>query len=138
MSRVVLIVLLIAGVGLALAWPRIDIVETGRTPEYQDLQPRDYAKSEDAVGKAARAAVGRLPGWTMVGGGKGAGGTALQAKAGGLVSAMDSEVTIRVKPHGKRTRVEVRSQTPSMQWDLGQNARVIRAFYAALDEELGH
>ena len=41
---------LVAGaVVAATRWPRINEVETGRTPEYPDLRDREYAAPEAAV-----------------------------------------------------------------------------------------
>ena len=48
-----------------LRWPHLDTVETGRTPEYPDLRPRDYPASEAEVSRAVKAALDRL-GWQFV------------------------------------------------------------------------
>ena len=81
--RVVLLVAVIAGAAWAvLRWPRLDTVETGRTPEYAALQPREYAASEAQVASAVRATMDAL-GWTFVGAGRGPGGSEVQATARG-------------------------------------------------------
>ena len=64
--KVLLVAAVLAGVWAYTRWPVINDVETGQTPEYPDLQVRDYMTSEDKVAKAARATVERLPLWTFV------------------------------------------------------------------------
>ena len=59
----ILLGLLIGAVFAATHWPRINSVETGRTPEYPDLAVRDYGASEAKVDKAARGAIAALPRW---------------------------------------------------------------------------
>ena len=60
----------ITGVLLVLfalrAWPLINVVETGRTPEYPDITPRVYRVSTDRVFDAALHAVHWLPRWSLV------------------------------------------------------------------------
>lgn len=126
------------GVALAfLAWPRINDVETGKTPEYSELQPREYAASVDSVTKAAKAVLGRLPRWELVGEGKGSVGVQLQAVHTTAVFRSKHDVTIRIRSEGGQTRVSVRSKSLGGigDADLGQNARNICAFLGALDAE---
>lgn len=140
MRRTVLKVLLLAAV-LAAAWaytrwPRINDVETGRTPEYPELKVRDYMTSEDKVAKAARATVERLPRWTFVAQGKGPGGSEIQAIAATRWMRFKDDVTIRVRREGGRTRVSVRSKSRIGRSDFGQNARNVQLFLHELDREL--
>jgi hypothetical protein len=124
--------------GLVLAvthWPRLDRVETGRTPEYPDLRVRDYGVSEAKVDKAARAAIAALPRWSTVGGGKGPGGSEIQAEAGTLIG-LKHDIFVRIRREGARTTVSVRSQSRDLPWDFGQNARNIQAFLAELDRQM--
>ena len=141
MKRAFRLLLLAAVAGAAVfaftRWPVLNDVETGRTPEYPDLQPRAYAQGEDAVAKAARAALGRLPRFTFVGSGSGRGGSELQALATAPVIPVQSDVNVRIKRERGATRVSVRSRSRSGPFDLGQNARNVREFLAALDQELG-
>jgi uncharacterized protein (DUF1499 family) len=130
-------VLLAAAAYLYAGWPRINDVETGRTPEYPELRVREYAAGEAVVAKAARAALQRLPRWTLTAEGSGAGGTAIQAVARTRVFRFQDDVTIRIRREGGRTRVGVRSRSRVGKWDFGQNARNIRAFLEQLDRELG-
>jgi hypothetical protein len=134
-------VLLVLAAGGAIAfgvtrWPLLNDVETGRTPEYPDLQPRAYAQGEAAVAKAARGALGRLPRFAFVGAGSGRGGSELQALARAPLIPLKSDVTVRIRRERGATRVSVRSKSRSGPIDLGQNARNVREFLGALDEEL--
>lgn len=133
--KVLLVAAALAGGWAVMNWPRINDVETGRTPEYSELKVRDYMTSEDKVAKASRATVERLPRWTFVAQGKGPGGSEIQAVARAAVFH-ESEVTIRVRREGGRTRVGVRSKSPGLPLDFGQNARNIQLFLRELDREL--
>jgi hypothetical protein len=133
--KVLLLAAVLAGAWAFTNWPRINDVETGRTPEYPDLKARDYMTREDKVAKAARATVERLPRWTFVAQGKGPGGAEIQAVAASALGLQD-EVTIRVRREGGSTRVSVRSRSRSVPIDFGQNARNIQLFLHELDQEL--
>ena len=126
----------LAGAWSYFHWPRLNEVETGRTPEYPDLRVRDYLAGEDKVAKAARQTVERLPRWTFVAQGKGPGGTEIQAVARTRVLRLEDEITIRIRREGGRTRVAVRSKSRTGSADFGQNARNIRLFLTELDREL--
>ena len=126
----------LAGVWSYFHWPRLNEVETGRTPEYPDLRIVDFMASEDKVAKAARQTVERLPRWTFVAQGRGPGGTEIQAVARTRVLRLEDEITIRIHREGGRTRVGVRSKSRTGSADFGQNARNIRLFLTELDREL--
>ncbi len=125
----------VAVVAALVSWPILDEVETGKTPEYRDIVPRDYTSTEATVGKAAKAAVERLSGWQLVGSGSGPGGTEIRAVATSRLP-LTSDVTIRIRRTGGRTQVSVRSKSRKWPLDLGQNARNIRAFLAELDHTM--
>jgi uncharacterized protein (DUF1499 family) len=139
-KRATLALLLLALGGAAAftltRWPWLNQVETGATPEYPDLQPRAYAQGEDAVAKAARAALERLPRFSFVGAGSGPGGSSLQAVAATKLLKFKDDVTIRIRRQGGATRVSVKSRSRTGKLDFGQNARNVREFLAALDQEL--
>ena len=141
MNKAFKLLLLAALIGAALfaftRWPLLSDVETGRTPEYPDLQPRAYAQGEDAVARAARAAIGRLPRFAFVGAGSGRGGSELQAVATAPVLPVKSDVTVRIKRERGATRVSVRSRARTGKFDFGQNARNVRELLLALDQQLG-
>ncbi len=135
-GRAVLLVAVIAAAGVAATrWPRINEVETGRTPEYPGLREREFAAPEAAVGRAARAAVAALPGWTFVGAGQGPGGTSLQALATNP-EPVKTEMTVTIRRQGSKTTVRVKARSTFGPWDFGQGARHIEAFLAELDRQL--
>jgi uncharacterized protein (DUF1499 family) len=138
MLKKLLVLAVLVGAGLAVtAWPRINSVETGQTPEYPDLQPREYRQSEQAVAEAVRSAIEGLPRWRLVGSGRGPGGTAIHAVATTPVLGFEDDVTIRIRRKDGKTRLSVKSASQVGKWDFGQNARNIRKLLAALDERLG-
>jgi uncharacterized protein (DUF1499 family) len=141
MKRTTLALLLVGAggfAGLLLAWPRINDVETGRTPEYPDLQPRVYNAAPAVVAKAAQTAIANLPRWEFVGAGQGPGGGEIQAIATSRVFRFNDDVTVRVRSEGGKTRVSVRSKSRVGTADFGQNARNIRLFLAELDRQVQH
>jgi uncharacterized protein (DUF1499 family) len=132
-------VLVLAGIaaGVALVrWPRINDVETGRTPEYPDLVVQRFTASEERVARAARAAVLALPGWELVGSGRGPGGAELQAVAATRVLRFKDDVTVRIRRKEGLTEVTVRSRSRVGKADFGQNARNVRAFQAELERQM--
>lgn len=131
-------VLLLGGIGagmLALrSWPMINIVETGRTPEYPDIQPRTYQKSSAEVFDAALHVVNRMPRWTLVGYDEKQ--EDIQAEAQTALWHFVDDVRIRVVSREGKTVVEVRSASRVGRGDFGQNARRIRGFLKELDRQL--
>ncbi len=131
------LLVVLAGIGFAFsAWPRINDVETGRTPEYPDLQPRRYTASVDATVRAAREAIASLPRWQLVGAGSGVAGAELRAVRSTRLWRFQDDVTVRVRREAGRSVVSVRSKSRVGKGDFGQNARNIREFLAALDVRL--
>ncbi len=133
-GRLLLLGLAGAALGAFLAWPRINSVETGKTPEYPELQPKEYGASVERITKAVKAALAGLPRWRLVGEGTGPAGAEVQALHTTLVR-LEYDVTIRVRREKGKTQVSVRSKSRALDWDFGQNARNIRALLAALDRE---
>jgi len=134
--RALVVFALIAGAAAAATrWPRINQVETGRTPEYPELREREFAASEAAVGRAAKAAVEALPGWTFVGAGAGRGGTAVQAVAA-RPSFLKTEMTIAIRRQGAKTAVRTRARSTFGPWDFGQGARHIQDFHDELERQM--
>jgi uncharacterized protein (DUF1499 family) len=120
----------------ALSWPRLNVVETGRTPEYPDLVPRSYPAPPERVLDEVRAVVSELPRWTLQGSGGGPAGMALRAEARTRVFRFVDEVTVMVTASGEGSEVNVRSRSRVGKWDFGQNARNVRELLAALDRRL--
>lgn len=124
----------LGALALLRTWPLINVVETGRTPEYPDIVPRRYQADPDRVYDAVLHAVHRLPRWSL---------TAyeperleVRAESRSRFIGFVDDVLIRVGPSGEGTTVDVRSASRVGRGDFGQNARNIRAFFDALDQEM--
>lgn len=115
-------------------WPTINIVETGNTPEYPDLLPRQYQTSKDRVFNAALHAVSRMPRWTLVSSRPEQG--EIRAEATTRLFRFVDDVVVRCVEQNGVTVVNVRSASRVGRGDFGQNARNIRAFFDALDSLL--
>ena len=137
MKRFLLLLVVAGAVAAFLAWPRLNMVETGRTPEYPDLQPREYAASEQRVTEALKAAAGRLSRFAFVGAGRGPGGSEVHYVASTPVLRFKDDVNVRIRREGAKTKVTVRSKSRMGTMDFGQNARNVRELMAALDREMG-
>ena len=137
MKRFLLLLVVAGAVAAFLAWPRLNMVETGRTPEYPDLQPREYAASEQRVTEALKTAAGRLSRFAFVGAGRGPGGSEVHYVASTPVLRFKDDVNVRIRREGAKTKVTVRSKSRMGTMDFGQNARNVRELMAALDREMG-
>lgn len=124
----------VTAVILLRAWPLINVVETGTTPEYPDIQPRSYRAGVSQVCDAALHAVDRMPRWTLVSNQSESG--EIKAEARSLVFRFVDDVVILVIPQGASTVVSVRSASRIGRGDFGQNARNIRAFFEELDQQV--
>jgi uncharacterized protein (DUF1499 family) len=124
------------GLWAATAWPRLNEVETGRSPEYPDLRLREYAASPDRVAAALREALSRRPRWTVTGTAAGPQGVVVQAVHETPLLRLKDDVTVRIRPSGGRALVSVRSRSRVGKWDFGQNARNVRELLTALDDAL--
>jgi hypothetical protein len=124
----------LGAVGLAVAWPHVNDVETGRSPEYPDLKVREYRAGVEDVSRAVQKVLKRLPRWEFVGAGSGPRGAEIRAVHTALILRIRDEVTVRVSSAGGRTHLSVRSRSESLPWDFGQNARNIREFLESLDD----
>lgn len=125
---------LVGAAGLLRACPVINVVETGKTPEYPELVPRVYRAEAARVFDAVLHAVHRLPRWTLVAYQPETGD--VRAEATTRLFKFVDDVMIRVVPRGESVAVEVRSASRVGRGDFGQNARNIRAFLDELDREM--
>lgn len=135
-KKIVLLLFVFGAVVAATAWPRLNDVETGRTPEYPDLQVREYDARPEEVVRAVKGVLARLPRWSLVGSGSGPAGSAMAAAHTTRFFRFKDDVNVRVWHEGGKTKVSVRSRSRVGAWDFGQNARNIRELLAALDGEL--
>lgn len=119
---------------LLKSWPIINVVETGRTPEYPDIQTKQYAASRTQVFDAAMHAVNRMPRWALVSYQPESG--EIRAEATTRVLRFTDDIVIRVTEQGSGAAVSMRSSSRIGRSDFGQNARTIRAFFTELDRQL--
>ena len=127
-------VLAFAVLALLKSCPMINVVETGRTPEYPDLQPRQYQARTDLVFEAALRAVNAMPRWTVVSS-RGEEGE-IRAEARTRLLRFVDDVVIRIEEQAGGTVVNVRSGSRIGRSDFGQNARNVRAFFDELDRQM--
>jgi uncharacterized protein (DUF1499 family) len=132
-KKLLFVVVLAAVAWLLLAWPWLNSVETGRTPQYPDLQPRQYDKPPAAVAEAVHDAIAALPRFEGVGSGSGPAGIAIHAVARTRVFRFRDDVTVRVFLEKGRTHLSISSRSQLGKLDFGQNARNVRELLAELD-----
>lgn len=126
--------LIVVYIILLKSWPIINVVETGKTPEYPDVQPRWYSVGRAQVFDAALHTVNRMPRWALVSYQAATG--EIQAEATALVLRFVDDVVIHVLEEQGGSVVSVRSSSRIGRSDFGQNARNIRAFYVELDRQI--
>jgi len=127
-------VLAVAGFSILAGWPLINVVETGRTPEYPDILPRRYEAEVERVFDAALHAVSQLPRWSLVSYRLETG--EIRAEARTRLFRFVDDVHIRVVSEGSAAVVLVRSASRVGRGDFGQNARNIRALFEEIDRQM--
>lgn len=119
---------------LLSSWPVLNVVETGKTPEYPDILPRRYEATEERVFDAALHAVNRLPRWSLVSYRPERG--EIRAEARTRLFRFVDDIHIRVASEGHATVVLVRSASRVGRGDFGQNARNIRVLFEEIDRQM--
>lgn len=127
-------VLAVVAFSLLSHWPAINVVETGKTPEYPDVVPRRYEATAERVFDAILHVVNRLPRWSLVSYRPETGEIHVEARTR-LLRFVD-DVHVRVVNEGDDAVVQVRSASRVGRGDFGQNARNIRALFDAVDEQM--
>jgi uncharacterized protein (DUF1499 family) len=133
----ILVAVVVTGLLVAASiWPVINEVETGRTPEYPDLQPQYYNADPGRVFTQSRDAITSMTRWKVVS--SESASHTIKATHETYVFGFIDDVTVWIEPVTEFvTRVRVRSASRMGEGDFGQNARNIRAFFRALDDRLG-
>ncbi len=126
---------LLGGIALLRAWPVINSVETGRTPEYPDIQPRRYQERKERVYEAARRAVEQLPRWVLVS--QNPEQAVIKAEVTSRLFRFVDDVQISIEEKDGSVLVNVRSASRVGKGDFGQNARHIRSLFEELDRQMG-
>jgi uncharacterized protein (DUF1499 family) len=121
----------------ASTWPVINVVETGKTPEYPEIQPQYYSTDDPVrVYEESKASVEELERFELVE--SDPADRVIRAEATTSVFGFVDDVTIRIEPVTEFvTRVHVRSASRVGKGDFGQNARNIEEFFEELDSRLG-
>ena len=127
----------VVGVSIVLlrAWPMINVVETGHTPEYPDVQPHVYRAPVSSVFDAALHTIQRLPRWSLVSYSEAEGD--IRAEARTRILRFVDDIRIRIAERGQGTSVDIRSASRVGRGDFGQNARNIRALLNGIDKQMG-
>lgn len=117
-----------------VSWPVINDVETGKTPQYPNVQPQELRFSPGLVFERSVETIEGLPMWSIV---------ELDRDGGGITAIRTTrlfrfkdDITITISGHGEGSLVSVRSKSRVGRSDFGQNARNILAFQAALELNL--
>jgi hypothetical protein len=136
-TPILLLILVAVAIGLVFAFPRINNVETGKTPQYPDLKLRSYDVAPQKVYALLREIAETSPGWKLSGHGFGPGSWSVQAVRILNVPPSKYDVHVKITRQGAQALVSVRSTSQWGKWDFGQNARNIREILRLLDEKLG-
>ncbi|MFB6373749.1 MAG: DUF1499 domain-containing protein [Bradymonadaceae bacterium] len=92
----------------ASVWPVINEVETGKTPEYPEIQPQYYTAEPARVFEQSRKAVESMPRWQLVSAQSGS--HTIKATHETYVFGFVDDVTVWIEPVTEFvTRVRVRS-----------------------------
>lgn len=130
-----IILLAMSPLVLVRIWPMINDVSTGQTPQYADLQPQLFAgRSSGEAFDAAMEVVGAMA-WEVREANRDQG--LIEAVATVPVFRFRDDVTITISAEAGAAVVNVRSRSRVGKSDLGENARRIRRFQAALAAKLG-
>ena len=129
-----IMLLAMSPMALSLFWPKINDVRTGETPEYPESQPQRLAKiSVVQVLHASLEVAGPL-GWEIREFNREQG--LIEAVATVPVFHFRDDVTITATQADQDVVVNIRSRSRIGKSDLGENARRIRKFQAALAEQV--
>lgn len=119
----------------ACMWPMINEVETGKTPEYPEVQPGYYSTEPDRILRESAASVEALERWVLVEQNQAQRQIAAERRT--RLGFVD-DIIIRVEPVTEFvSQVNVRSASRVGKGDFGQNARNIEEFFVELDTRLG-
>jgi len=117
---------------MGIFWRIINVVKTGETPEYPDIQPQSYPISIEKLFQFAISTVQSLPRWRVVK--TDAKQKKICAEATTRIFHFVDDLTIQLQETSGRTVVHVRSASRIGKGDLGQNARNIRLFFRTLGQ----
>lgn len=114
--------------------PRINDVQTGRTPQYPDVQPLHVKRPPDEVFSAVAQLAGTQKRWTVVKVDPQTRTLAAEARTKLWRFVDDVTVTVEAEPGG--SVVNMRSRSRVGKGDLGTNAKRIKSFLRRLERTL--
>ena len=129
----VLVTLVVLRLGVAAIWPTINDVQTGKTPEYAELQPQRFKQPHERV-FAAALATAQAAGWEVTA--QDAGKGEFHAVATTSVFRFKDDITVSAAREGDAVVVNIRSRSRVGLGDLGTNARRIVRFQADLAKRM--
>jgi len=113
--------------------PIINDVETGKTPQYPDVQPQTFALDPHTTLEECEAVARTLQRWTVIS--VDVPDRRIEAIYKSALVGFKDDVTIVVHAdEGTGSIVNVRSRSRIGKGDFGQNAKTIRSFQGALGE----
>ena len=115
-------------------WPLINSVETGKTPEYPDIQPCLYSIPIDQAYNATHGVLQSLSRWRVVQVDKQNGMIGVEATS--LFFRFIDDITIKIDEIKGKSRIHARSVSRVGKWDFGQNARNLRLFFRSMEKYL--
>ncbi len=116
-------------------WPVINTVETGRTPQYPDVQPQYYTAEPTRIFEETRDGLTALESFEITNTDP---ATFMLAAEHHGVFGLISDITINIQPVTEFvTQVNIKSSNRLGRGDLGQNARNIQTVFEELDQRLG-
>lgn len=119
---------------MGLLPPRINDVETGKTPQYPEVQPLAVRAAPEKVFGAVSAVAGRMERWTVVKVDRAT--MTLLAEARSKLWRFVDDVTVRVEADGAGSKVQMRSRSRLGKSDFGANAARIRTFLRLVAREM--
>ncbi len=131
---VAIILLAMSPLVLVRIWPLLNDVSTGQTPQYPDIQPQRFEGLTTGVAFDAAMGVVTAMEWEVREANRDQG--LIEAVATVPVFRFRDDVTISITQEGTVAVVNLRSRSRVGKSDLGENARRIRRFQAALTARL--
>jgi len=119
---------------LVRIWPMINDVSTGQTPEYPDIQPQRLPGISAGEAFEISLSTAESMGWELREANRDQG--VIEAVATVPVFRFRDDVTVTVTAEDGAAVINLRSRSRVGKSDLGENARRIRRFQAALAAQI--
>lgn len=127
---------MVTGFTLLMIWPPINVVETGATPEYPEIQPRAYRFTQARVIGAVEEVLQDVARFSHVETDRAEG--IIRGEAVSRTGWFIDDLEIRVEANGEGGAIVfIRSASRVGKADFGQNANNIRELFAEIEHNLG-